>query len=428
MRARRVRSFLVALVALVALTLAVGAFTERGGAADSGRTTAAPAGLAQVVRGQPSATPQGYTPSFIRDYYHFSTLGKDAKGNPITGTGQTIAIVLYGDYPEAPADLQAFIDEFKLQPMLGLDGKACTPSGYDAEPCFEIVNAGGKVPPTADEAAEREYALDIEWAHAAAPGANIVMVQGQAATPIDLTTAIQAAVSAKATVVSMSFSSANMNKGTASIWDGSSVAFVASEGDNGYPDATYPAADANVLAVGGTSITASGEEAWVDTGGGPTRVPRPDYQVNWSSSDFREVNDVAYNAWGDLYAVALQTGPTPPPEWITVGGVSAGVPQWAGIIADADQLRVSEGKSILARDGVMAGLYLAASDGGKLPHGDIDQAYFKDITTGCADAYTAPPGEPTGPCVKDATKGYDELTGLGSPNVASLVEYLGNDV
>ncbi len=386
--------------------------------------------LDQVARGRPSVTPSGYSPSFIRDYYHFNTLGKDANGNPITGTGQTIGVVFYDDYPQAPAVLQAFIDEFKLEPMLGLDGKACSPSAYRAEPCFQVVNAGGKPPPAADDAAKREYSLDIEWAHVAAPGANIVMVQAQGPTTNDLTEAIQAAVSAGASVVSMSFSAPGMNKAFASIWDGSSVAFVSGEGDRGYPEATYPAADANVLAVGGTNITASGEEAWVDDGGGPTRVPRPDYQAPWTgeTTTIREVNDVAYNAGGDLYAVAVPSSETPPVEWITDGGVSAGIPQWAGIIADADQLRFSLGKSILARDGVMGGLYLAASDSGKLPQGEIDKTYFKDITTGCAYAYTAPPDEPKAPCVKDATKGWDELTGLGSPDVANLVNYLGYNV
>ena len=71
------------------------------------------------------------------------------------------------------------------------------------------------------------------------------------------------------------------------------------------------------------------------------------------------------------------------------------------------------GKSILAGSGVMTGLYLAASDSGRLPRGEIDQAYFKDITTGCAYAYSK---DPQPPCVSDAIKGYDTLTGLGTPD------------
>ena len=45
-------------------------------------------------------------------------------------------------------------------------------------------------------------------------------------------------------------------------------------------------------------------------------------------------------------------------------------------------MRVADGKSILARDGVMDGLYLAAvTPKPKV----INPAYFTDITSGCAD-------------------------------------------
>jgi len=394
--------------------------------------------LLHVVFGPAAKSPQGFAPSTIRNHYHFNAMGKDAKGTPITGTGQTIGIVLWGNYPLAATDLQTFITQFSLAPMLGLNGKACSPSGYKATPCFKVVRPGKTVPNPSNPSTDAEYALDIEWAHVAAPGANIVLVQGQATvydpksktwTPDgdELDQAIKAAVSSGASVVSMSFSGPTH----AATWDGLNVAFVAGEGDQGFPETSYPAADPNVLSVGGTNITPDGEPAWVYTGGGVTGNVRPGYQLNWTSSAFREVNDVAYNAEGQNatrylgYSVSVQDTAKSPMVWAQIRGVSAGIPQWAGIIADADQLRASHGKSILARSGVMAGLYLAATTD---QPGVINKAYFTDVTTGCAYGYKEPPKTPVPPCVADATKGYDQLTGLGTPDVGNLVYYLGYDI
>lgn len=434
-------------VLAAALVVVSGVVLVDGAAPTPGAAARPPENLMQVVYGPASATPKGYAPLTIQRYYHFNSMGNDANGNPITGTGQTIAVVLWSSYPEAAADLQAFITQFSLPPMLGLNGTSCTPSAYGAEPCFKVVNAGGGVPnPSKGNAknpsTDGEYAMDIEWAHVAAPGANIIMVQGQAthrsqgqwfATTAELDKAIKRAETSGASVVSMSFGSVAMTAAEAATWDQAGVALVSGEGDDGYPDTEYPPADPSVLSVGGTNITPSGEQAWVDTGGGPTTLPRPGYQVGWTSDTVRDVNDVAYNAAGQnstrplYYSVAVQFSATGTMQWIQEGGVSAGIPQWAGIIADTDQYRSTRGKSILAGSGLMSGLYLAASDTGRLPPGQIDQAYFKDITTGCAYAYNrnAPPAPP---CVADATGSYDQLTGLGTPDVGDLVTYLSTDL
>ncbi len=398
-----------------------------------------------VVNGPMTATPQGLTPSFIQDHYGFNEMGNDAKGTAISGTGQTIAVVLWGNNEWAAQDLDTFITEFSLPPMLGLSGSSCSPSAYGAEPCFSVVNYGGTAPVAATGAEDQESAMDIEWAHVAAPGANITFVQAQEsgvltngtpyATPTDVDNAISLAATSGASVVSMSFADTGIKPALATSWDGDNVAFVSGEGDDGFPETSFPAADANVLSVGGTNITPTGEDAWVDTGGGITaKVARPGYQLGWTDTPDRTVNDVAYNAAGEAsgkkptyYSVVLEQ-PGVPMGWIQEGGVSAGIPQWAGIIADADQVRVSDGKSILARSGVMAGLYLAASDGGRLPEGEIDPAYFNDITTGCAYAHAKPPKTPKKPCVADATEGFDQLTGLGTPVVDDLMNYLGYDV
>ena len=68
------------------------------------------------------------------------------------------------------------------------------------------------------------------------------------------------------------------------------------------------------------------------------------------------MNDVAYNAVD--YPIFVTT-PTKS-GWVKLDGVSFGIPQWAGLIADADQDRASAGKSVLAGEGLLDGIYLAA--------------------------------------------------------------------
>jgi len=381
-----------------------------------------------------SKSPRGYAPARIRTHYGFSKMGFDKKGNPVNGTGQTIGVVIWGADPHIRQNLQTFITQFNLKPMHGLTGKACRkPAAYAQVPCFEVINTN-KTPAPQDYSTYKEESLDVEWAHAIAPGANIIVAQApvkckkghpngcNTPTPQVMDQAIQKVVSAGATVVSMSFEDDLITSRLAASWDGLDAAFVSGEGDFGYPEADYPAADPNVLSVGGTDITSGHEVAWRADAGGLTKNPRPDYQINWTHSElFREVNDVAYNAVD--YAVYNLTPASGGDNWETGNGVSFGVPQWAGLIADVDQVRMADGKSILARDGVMDGLYLAATVAGK--PGLIDKAYFTDVTSGCAYANNK---HHIPRCVKKAAKGYDVLTGLGTPVANDLVFYLGYDI
>jgi hypothetical protein len=130
--------------------------------------------------------------------------------------------------------------------------------------------------------------------------------------------------------------------------------------------------------------------------------------LNWSSDPDRTDNDVAYNAVD--YPIVLGGA------WYTENGVSAGIPQWAGLVADADQARAALGKSVLAASGLNSGIYLAASDAGKMPAGKIDKAFFTDITTGSAGSSAT--------C--KASKGWDWPTGLGTPHANGLVSELAN--
>jgi subtilase family serine protease len=429
---------------LLGLAGVTAAISLAAGSMAAAATRAAPAaraggpGLARYLSDQAreaSAAPRGYTPAEIRHHYFFDKIADDKKGNPANGTGQTIGIVIWGSDPHIQANLQNFINQYRLKQLHGLTGKKCSrPAGYAQVPCFEILNTG-KTPAPTDYGTFSEESDDVEWAHVAAPGANIIVAQApvtctdhdparcKGPTDSALDTAIEKVVHAGATVVSMSFADPDISQKQALAWDQLDAAFVSGQGDAGYPAAGYPAADPAVLSVGGTVITkvagTGADNAWKWTGGGLTKEPRPGYQINWTqSTDVREVNDVAYDALN--YPVRNVSPDYPGHPWQVRSGVSLGIPQWAGLIADADQVRAADGKSILAGQGVMDGLYRAAVDP---TAGTINPAYLTDVTAGCA----WPRGGPH-KCVKQAAKGYDVLTGLGTPDAADLVYYLGYDI
>src|SRR5712692_4654506 len=98
--------------------------------------------------------PSGETPASIRGVYNL----------PSTGGSQTVAIVDAFDYSTAENDLNVFSTKFSLP--------ACT----TANGCFKKIFASGSQPP-ANCGWGQEAALDIEWAHAMAPSAKIVLVE-----------------------------------------------------------------------------------------------------------------------------------------------------------------------------------------------------------------------------------------------------------
>jgi subtilase family serine protease len=338
----------------------------------------------------------GYTPAQIKAAYGISSLSFGSTS--ADGTGQTIAIIDAYNDPNIASDLAAFDAAM----------------GIAAPPSFKVVNQnGGSTLPGTDPSQgwEGEIALDVEWAHAIAPGANIILVEANDASDANLFAAVnwarqQAAVS----VISMSWGSDDSLANAANDQSLSSkylvtpsghqgITFVASSGDDGKPN--FPAESPNVLAVGGTDLylTSSGsitkETAWTPTtSGGQT----------WSggggvSQEFagRDVPDVAYNA-GVGMAVYDTYGPDH--GWVSIGGTSAGAPQWAALIAIADQGRALAGSGTLnGASQTLAAIYAApASD-------------FHDITTGSTE-------------YESAGTGYDLATGRGSPIANLLVPFL----
>lgn len=348
-----------------------------------------------------------YSPALIRKAYGFDQIKGD-------GSGQTIAIVDAYHDPNIAADLAAFDSAYGLSPAQ----------------LTQVDQNGGTGYPAADAGWSQEIALDVEWAHAIAPGAKILLVEANSASLSDLLTAAKFA-GTKASVVSMSWGGSEFSTETRydSAFSKAGVTFVASSGDSGgYNGPSWPSVSPNVVAVGGStlSITSTGayknETAWsgyysAGSGGGVSQYEQlPLFQSSALGSNLaagRVTPDVAYNANPSAargasfggFAVYDSYGVTA--GWYAVGGTSAGAPQWAALVALADQARAETGLHALSSQETLSTLLygLAGTESQSTP-----SAYFHDVTSGWNAYYSAGPG-------------YDAVTGLGTPIANALVAY-----
>jgi hypothetical protein len=331
----------------------------------------------------------GYTPAQIRHAYGFDQLGLD-------GSGQTIAIIEAYDDPTIAADLHAFDQTFGLP-----------------DPNLSRVNQnGGTQYPSNNALWAQETALDVEWAHAIAPGANILLVEANSENTSDLMAAVDYARSQPGvSAVSMSWAVGEFPSETS--FDGhfttpgghGGVTFIGVAGDED-AGAEWPAAAPNVVAVGGTSLALDGagnyqgETAWSSSSGGVSAYEaKPGYQSSLSTGR-RSVPDVAYDSNPStgfaVYDTDLNGTGNP---WFALAGTSAAAPQWAGLVAIANQGRAQHGLGAL--DGASQTLPLLYS---------APSNAFHDITSGGNSNVAAP--------------GYDLITGRGSPAANVLVPYL----
>jgi len=367
---------------------------------------------------QAGGSPVGLTPDQVRHAYGFDQI---LFGSVVgDGSGQTIAIIDAYDDPQLVsrssdpdvnndlAFLASDLHQFDVQ--FGLP----EPAGF-----FKKVNQnGGTTYPSTDPAGPSqnngswalEEALDVEWAHAMAPLANILLVEANSASDANL---IQAAVNYARSqpgvvAVSMSFGGSEFSGpfGSETAYDTyfttpsghQGVTFLAATGDTGKPGG-YPAYSPNVVAVGGTVLSVDGsgnyisESGWSGSGGGLSTVePQPSYQtgVVTQSSTARANPDVALIA-GTGVAV-YDSWDYPSTGWSTFawGGTSLATPCWAGLIAIADQGRGLLGQTSLdGRTQTLPFLY------------QMPASNFHDITSG-NNGFAA-------------GSGYDLVTGLGTP-------------
>jgi subtilase family serine protease len=375
-----------------------------------------------------TADPGCYGPAQIRRAYNIP--------NNLNGAGETIAIIdAFGD-PTVQSDLDLFDSTFGLSATTVHVICASTCPTFDPNNSDETGWAG-------------EISLDVQWAHAIAPGATIDLVVAQSDNDPDILAAQQFVVNHNlADVLTQSFGEGETCQ-DASVFAAAHQAFVkaqaermtvfASAGDDGsaLPDcnndggfflsASTPASDPLVTGVGGTHLNANfttgryqSESVWNDsgtsidigaTGGGfSTEYLRPSYQAFANHSQWRGVPDVAYN--GDIFGGVLIVcsecnGGTP--AFFLVAGTSSGSPQWAAIAALADQgagHRLGFLNPTLYAIGLsVTGFFSAFSA-------------FHDVRTGNnAWDVTGVRGYSAGP-------GWDPTTGLGSPNAANLIRLL----
>ena len=359
-----------------------------------------------------------YGPAQIRTAYSITPLlsvGDD-------GRGQTIVIIDAFQDPTIASDLAAFDSQFKLP----------------APPSFTTVAPEGVTPFDANDPNQvgwsSEIAIDVEWAHAVAPKANLVLALSTSDADPDLLKVEQYIVSHRVgDIVSMSYGEAeacmdptilSTQHDLFAAATAKGMTMLAASGDSGAALPTCdntglmlavstPASDPDVTAVGGTTLYADlrtglyfRETVWNEPdvpgaggGGYSTEYPVPEYQRTVVDSTTRAVPDVSLNASVDRGEIIAWGSSGQGDEFWVFGGTSIAAPQWAGIVALANQL---------GRTGpINAQLYRLGAG---------YRGVYHDITTG---NNSFPPV--TG---YKATRGWDPATGWGTPVVSALVPAL----
>ena len=375
-----------------------------------------------------------FTPAQIRAAYGLAPLPStgtvlSSSAAALQGAGQTIYIIDAYHDPNVSAELAAFNTKFglpgctqksiptsatlPLQPAAVADG--CTLSVVYSTATAQMTTTA----PIYNSGWATEIALDVQWAHATAPRARIILIEAADASIASLTAAVKLANSMGPGVVSMSFGakegtwSAQYN----SIFSAPGMNYFAATGDWG-TGVYWPSSAPNVLAVGGTtlSVAASGarsETVWSGTGGGMSNFTNtPAYQFNTvpgiGTPAQKLVADVAFNA--DPYSgqyTAVQPNGSGIVSWVGAGGTSLSTPQWAALVAIANAQRALV--SVPRISSTHALLYnKIAADPTKYAAG------FYDVKSGANG---------TG-ALCTARVGYDTPTGLGTPNISALLGLL----
>jgi len=326
-----------------------------------------------------TTSPHGLSPAQIKSVYQL----------PSTGGNGTIAIVDAYDDPTVLNDTNVFSKQFGL---LNLTSTTFEKHMMASNIGFSSVWA-------------EEISLDVQWAHAIAPKAKILLVEATSpqlkfknGTAGPMLNAVDYARNQSDVVaISMSWSSPSGGFSNESNYDSYftssfGATFFAASGDQG-ENASYPAASPNVVGVGGTKLnfypngTFANETVWNDggysSGGGISQYElEPSYQISYGvkSNGHRAVPDVSYCAdQNPGYPIYTSYSGS---AWLTVAGASAGVPQWAAI------------KSL--------GLFASNDRFYAIASSPSYSSCFRDITVGSNGHY-------------NASKGYDCCTGLGSP-------------
>jgi subtilase family serine protease len=365
-----------------------------------------------------------YGPAQIRAAYGVDRLA----AHGLTGAGRTIVIVDAFQSPTIGHDLATFDALFELPDS---DLQIVAPDGltpYDPTNFTMLVWAA-------------EITLDVEWAHAVAPGAKIQLVLSRSDHDEDILSATKYAVDHDlGDVISQSFGENEscvdpdlLTREHALFARAAlqGITLLASSGDQGAAQlscdgstfvkaVSSPASDPLVTAVGGTRLVADGltgaygsESGWNEpdfaaaSGGGLSVLyGAPLYQA-LQHLPSRGVPDIAYNGAivGGVLILWSSSG-FGENLVFTIGGTSAGSPQWAGLTALAGQLAHGRTGQLnprlygLAATPAYGALFHDITEGDNTYHGEVEVAGFP------------------------ALPGWDAVTGLGSPRADRLVPAL----
>jgi subtilase family serine protease len=397
-----------------------------------------------------------YQPAQLQTAYNLQPL----YNRGITGRGQTIVIVDEFGSPTIRSDLATFDAAF----------------GLPAPPSFRIISPAGPIPGYDPSSNTRvswaaETTLDVDWSHAMAPGANILLVETPA--PGSAVTAGLPQIDEAENyvidhrlgqVISQSFGMAEqMFPSAASLYGFSSdyvnadrhgVTVLAGTGDTGatsysnnagtllytHRAVSWPATDPLVTAVGGTELALDDngqrtepDEVWNDsanyallnvllgspdptgiaTSGGVSAVfGRPSYQngVARIVGDHRGVPDIAMSAaCSGLVLTYNSFGSGGPAGWYESCGTSEATPLFAAIVALADQVA---GHSLGLINPALYRLYAEHAPGlVDVTQGNNTVTFTQNNATYTVQGYSAGPG-------------YDLASGVGTVNAALFVPEL----
>jgi subtilase family serine protease len=382
-----------------------------------------------------SMAPRCYSPLQMRQAYRIQALTRAG----ITGAGQTIVIIDFYQSPNIRHDLHLFDTLFSLP-----------------DPRLTIYAPDGYAPFNINDPAQVGYVyetnLDVEWAHAIAPAANIALVLSRTANDNDVYNATKFAIQNNlGGIISQSFGvpeTAETREFLAAEHalfveaQAKNISVFASSGDTGTlepiyarnnphqiialsPGVNYPASDPLVTSVGGTSLYISPngcirETVWSTalgaSGGGFSRIfTRPGYQNGIKDiGAHRGIPDVSYSADPALGVPVVISISLAQPLIIPIGGTSAGSPQWAAITALGNQVA---GKRL----GFLNPELYAVGKSRRLYH-----RTFFDIVIGVNDFSYTKAGDQIPILGYPAYRGWDAASGLGTPFTSRLLKVLAN--
>jgi hypothetical protein len=362
-------------------------------------------------------TPLSLDPAMVDAGYEFNDIGFTTPGGTEVlgnGAGTTIAIVDPFGSPTIANDLEVFDAHWGL-------------SNNDASGnfCLSVDPLGGaNVTPgavaTNGNWAE-ETALDVEWAHAVAPGAHIDLVEAPDTSILHLMDSDVYAANLPGVVdVSMSWGDDVTNMTEPALFDGfmvtptghQGVTFVAASGDGGQSE--YPAASENVLSVGGLSVGVglNGQiqtlGVWNNTfgsSGGGNNI----YAPSWQEPYVALTADPMAGVW--MYDSTPGSGlGASAPGWQVVGGTSFAAAAWSGLVSIIDQGIMLQGTGSLSSPAMINDI---------LTLGERDPSSFITDWGGQAPTYPLYP-VPNGPIPDTAVIPVNGNSGFGLPISESL--------